>query len=312
MGRNRARLLSRRALTRSAGELEGPGLKMKEYILYKLANFAVIMLPLRAAYGLGSFLSFFYYHFLRKSEREILKENLRAVFPEWSEGEIRKCARRNFREFGRFLAEFFYIGRIGGGNIEKLCAIKNFHYIEEAASRGRGVIAVGAHMGNWELGGVALALAGCPVTLVALDHKSPKVNELFIRQRMSKGVRVVSSESGVREIFKVLRRGEFFAILGDRDVTSGGVEVEFFGRPAVFPRGAAALCFRTGAPMLPGMMAKTGGGRYNLIMHKPFEADYSLGREAAERKLLDEWVKLFEEYVRAYPEIWFMYHRVWE
>lgn len=285
---------------------------MKEYILYKLANFAVIILPLKAAYGLGSFLSFFYYHFLRKSEREILKENLRVVFPEWSEREVKKCARRNFREFGRFLAEFFYIGRIDGGNIEKLCRVKNFHYIEETTGRGRGVIAVGAHFGNWELGAVALALAGCPVTAIALDHKSPKVNEIFIRQRMSKGVRVISSEAGGREIFKALKRGGFFAVLGDRDVTSGGVSVDFFGRPAIFPKGPAALCVRTGAPMLAGMMVKTGEPVYNLIMHRPFEADYSLEREAAERKLTEEWARLLEEYVRAYPELWFMYHRVWE
>ena len=285
---------------------------MKEYILYKLGQLIVIILPLRAAYRLGGFLSFFYYHFLRKAEREILKENLRTVFPEWSEKKIRKCARRNFREFGRFLAEFFYITRISEKNIGKLCRIKNFHNIEKAAGYGKGVIALGAHIGNWELGSVALSLSGCPINIIALDHKSRKVNDLFINQRKSRGVRVISATKGTREIFKVLQRGEFFTILGDRDVTSGGMEVDFFGKPAVFPRGAPALCYRTGAPILIGMMVKDASGRYNLIMHEPVTADYSLGQEEGERKLLTEWVGVFEEYVRAYPEYWFMYHRVWE
>ncbi len=285
---------------------------MKEYILYKLGRLIVFIMPLKTAYWTGGFLSFFYYHFFRKSEREILKENLRGVFPGWSEERIRKCARRNFREFGRFLAEFFYIGRVDERNIGKLCQIKNFHNIEKAASYGKGVIALGAHMGNWELGSVALSLAGCPINLIALDHKSKKVNDLFINQRKSRGIRVISATRGTREIFKVLKRGEFFTILGDRDVTSGGVEVDFFGKPAVFPRGAPALCYRTGAPLLVGMMVKSGSGRYNLIMHEPMTADNSLGREEGERRILLEWVKLFERYVRAYPEYWFMYHRVWK
>jgi Kdo2-lipid IVA lauroyltransferase/acyltransferase len=283
---------------------------MLEYILYKAAYFLVKIIPLKFAYLIGGSLSFFYYHLLRKGEREILKENLRVVFPEWSEKQIRKCARKNFSLFGRFLAQFFYLGRLNKKNIGKLCKIENLHYIEETAALGKGTIAMGAHFGNWELGCVALSLAGLPISAVALDHKNKKVNDIFINQRKQKGVNVISAERGAKHIFKALKRGDIFTILGDRDTTSGGVEVEFFGRRAVFPRGAPALCCKTGAPIAIGMMVKQKNGGYNLVFHKPIIADPSRGIEESEKKIMDQWIKLLESYIRAYPEQWFMYHRV--
>ncbi len=285
---------------------------MIEYLLYKTAYLLVRVIPLSAAYRAGVFLSFFYFHFFRRAEREILKENLRNVFPSWDEKKIKRCARQNFREFGKFLAEFFYLGRFDEKNIKKIVQARNFHYMEEARSRGRGVIGLAGHMGNWELGSAALSGMGCRVHVLALDHENKKINNLFISQRKKNGVGVISVANGTRRIFKLLKRGDFVAILGDRDVTSRGVEVDFCGKRAVFPRGAPTLCCRTGAPLLVAMMVRQKHGRYSIIMHKPLTADDSLPREEAEMDILNRWVKLFEGYVKAYPEQWFMYHRVFK
>ncbi len=283
-----------------------------EYLLYKIAYTLVLIMPLKTAYGMGSFLSFFYYHFLRRKEREVLKENLRVVFPAWDERRIRMCARRNFSNFGKFLAEFFYLGKLDYESIKKIVRIEGKDNLSLAQSRGKGVIGLSGHMGNWELGSAAFYhLAGCSMNAIALDHENKKLNNLFISQRAKSCVNVISVAQGPRKIYKALMRGEFVAILADRDVTASGFDVDFFGRRARFPRGAFTLACRMGAPLLPVIVLRGDDGIYTLKILEPIISDSSLSGESAERDLMMKWVAIFEDYVRKCPEQWFMYHRVW-
>ena len=284
---------------------------MVEYILYMLARFIVLIVPLKAAYWIAGGIASLCYCFWR-SAREVLKENLRNVFVRWPEREISECVRANFIQFGRFLADFFYLSKLDSSNISRFIEVENESYIEQVKVQKRGVIALGAHLGNWELGAVTLALLGHRVGAVVLGHKHAGVDAIFVGQRAKKGVQVIPVGRAGRDSYRMLLRGDMVAILGDRDVTAHGVKMPFFGKPAFFPRGMAVLAVRTGANILPGFVIRQKNGRYKFLFEKPFRANLSMNSGDSEKDVLEKWVKILEKYVVLYPEQWFMYHRVWD
>ena len=283
---------------------------MLEYISYRLVQLIVSFLPLKFAYFIAEVLGRISYYFAHGA-REVLRENLRGVFRDWTERELSECVRCNFIQFGKFLADFFYTSKLDSQNINKVVDIENEEYMGEVLARKRGVIGVTAHIGNWELSGIAVALRGYPISAVALSHEEERIDAIFVGQRESKGLKVIPLGKAGR-IMRALLRGEIVAILGDRDVTSQGIRMSFFGKQAVFPRGMPALAVRTGANILPGFAIRQKDNRYKLVFEKPFCADLSKNTDETGREVLVKWIGVLEKYIILYPEQWFMYHRVWD
>lgn len=283
---------------------------MLEYISYRLIQLIVSFLPLKFAYFIAEALGRISYY-LVCGAREVLRENLRSVFRDWSERELSECVRCNFIQFGKFLADFFYISKLDSQNINRVVKIENKEYIDEALAKRKGIIALTAHLGNWELGGVAVALRGYPISAVALSHEQEKVDAIFVGQRESKGLKVIPLGKAGR-VMRALLRGEVVAILGDRETASRGIKMPFFGKLAAFPRGMPALAVRTGASILPGFTIRQKNDSYKLFFEKPFCADPSKNTRESEREVLVKWIRVLEKYIMLYPEQWFMYHRVWD
>ena len=283
---------------------------MLEYISYKLAQLIVSFLPLKFAYFIAEALGRISYYFVHGA-REVLRENLRNAFGDWSERELSECVRCNFVQFGKFLADFFYTSKLDSQNINRVVEIENKEYIDEAFAKRRGALALSAHLGNWELGAVTVALLGYKISVIALSHEEEKVDAIFVKQRESKGVNVIPLGKAGRAM-RALLHGEMVAILGDRDVTSQGIKMPFFGKQAIFPRGMPVLAVRTGANILPCFMIRQRDNRHKLFFEKPFCADLSKNTGETEREILVKWIKMLEKYIMLYPEQWFMYHRMWD
>src|SRR4030042_1728242 len=91
---------------------------------------------------------------------------------------------------GQFIALYLPL-KIDLAYTRKNIKIENISYIDEVLARGKGAITVTAHLGNWELGGVVIALSGYPFWAVALPHKYKKIDNFFNHQRGSKGMKVI-------------------------------------------------------------------------------------------------------------------------
>lgn len=163
---------------------------MLNYIIYRLGQFIALCLPLKIAYKIAVFLSYLHYIFAAR-DRRIAKENIKVIFPEKSDREIKRIRIKMFRNFAKYLVDFFRFSKLDIEYIKRNIKVENIHYIDEVLSHGKGAITVTAHLGNWELGGVVIALLGYPFWVVALPHKYIKVDNFFNFQRESNGVKVI-------------------------------------------------------------------------------------------------------------------------
>ncbi|MBU1871803.1 MAG: hypothetical protein KKH80_03285 [Candidatus Omnitrophica bacterium] len=160
------------------------------YILYKIGEFIALIFPLKMAYMVGIFFSDLHYLFAWKDHANVAA-NLKAIFPEKSIQEIKAMRLRMSRNFAKYLVDFFRFSRLNKNNIKKFLHTKNLHYIDNALKNGKGAIILTAHIGNWEVGGVGMALLGYDIGVVALSHRHGSVDKFFIAQREQKGVSVL-------------------------------------------------------------------------------------------------------------------------
>ena len=107
-------------------------------------------LPLKVVYKIATFCSDLHYIFANK-DRRFVKENLKAIFPEKSNREIRRIRIRMARNFAKYLVDFFRFEKLDLEYIKNNIRIENINNFDEAIKKGKGVVVVSAHLGNWEL-----------------------------------------------------------------------------------------------------------------------------------------------------------------
>jgi KDO2-lipid IV(A) lauroyltransferase len=133
----------------------------------------------------------------------------------------------------------------------------------DAAIAGGAAIFVGAHFGAMELPAAYVARrTGVAVTVPMETIGDPGLQAWFEDVRGRTGIHIVDLRSARRELLAALRRGEPVGLVGDRDLTGGGIDIEFFGARASFPVGPGLLALETGAPVYAVSVRRTGGGRY--------------------------------------------------
>lgn len=230
-----------------------------------------------------------------------LRANLARVAPD---ADLDALTRAGLRSYARYWLEVFRLPAMSPDRIRSL-RCENEHLLRDHTAE-TGAVAVLPHMGNWDVAGAWASLTGLKFTTVAERLKPEGVFDRFVAFRESLGMEVVPLTGG-QNPFDVLvdrlKPGWLVCLLGDRDLTARGVEVEFFGATAKFPAGPAALALRTGAALLPATLWFEGDG-WVVRIHEPVpRTDIAT--------MTQHVARVFEEGIRAHPEDWHMLQRLW-
>jgi KDO2-lipid IV(A) lauroyltransferase len=268
-------------------------------------------LPRPWLYWVAHRLSDFNHRFDRRG-RQAVRDNLRVILgPQAPEQRVRFEARWVFRNFGKYLAEFFGYKRFGAKFIDTYVDIIGQEYVDEALARGNGAILNTAHLSNWEIGAAAFARKGYSLTAVAQMHPEPDVNELFRRQRASRGYFVMPVEGAFRRCVQSLRDNKVVCFVGERNIGEGGIEVEFMGRPCLFPQGPARIAIASGAPLLPGFVIRRPNDSFAIVMEPPIEKPDVRDRREAARIMTQKFADVVALYIRRFPAQWGVFFKVW-
>ena len=277
------------------------------YLPYKIGEFVTQSVPWKIAYKIGIFFAKLHFS-LSKKDREVVMNNLRVILPKEDEVVIRKKAKEVFVNFGLYLVEFFRFSMIDRKYVESHFFIIGRENLDKAKEDGKGAILLTAHIGNWELAGMALSLLGYKLMVIALDHKNPKINDFFNKRRLNKGIEVVSLGASIKRCYKGLRNNKFVAILGDRDFSRTGYSLNFLGRKKKIPRGPAVLALRTGAPIIPVLVTRQGLDHLEIECLSPIE----ISKGTDEIGLMKKYLKIIEDRIYKIPSQWLMFREFWK
>lgn len=285
-------------------------------LFYKLASFLVNRLPLTICYWVAERLADIYYSFASYS-RKVVRSNLEHIFRgKISREELRLYVRETFREFSKYLVAFFKFPSLNKNNIDQFITLENLHYIDEALKAGKGVIALTAHFGNWELGGITMGLKGYPMNAIALNHKNKAVNRFFINQRESKRIKNIPLGAALRRCFEAFQQNEILALLGDREFNrvEMGIKINFCGKEtrACIPKGAAKFALKTGVKIVPCFVFRGQAHHSKLVFSQPLEIAPGGNEEKDIQKIMEDFFAIFENFVKQYPSQWFVFYPLWE
>ncbi len=244
-----------------------------------------------------------------------LEANLRRVIgPQASGKELRALSRAGMRSYARYWMEVFRLPVISR---ERILADTVSNGGEQAAfaqlAAGRGVVFALPHTGNWEVAGAWIIASGAgKFTTVAERLKPESVFLRFVAFRESLGFEVLPATGGNSRfgvLAQRLRAGGMVCLPADRDVTGGGIEVEFFGQKARMMGGPAALAVQTGAALMPAVLWFEGRGwGVNIYPEIPVPAEGSRRDKIA--AMTQQMARNFEAGIAAHPEDWHMLQRV--
>lgn len=278
-------------------------------VLYWLFN----LLPYGMAVRLGAWIGAAIYGVDHRHRRSV-QAQLRMVFPDWPASKIHQTARGCYANLGQSTAEFARLGRSDRETILSRVTVEGLEHLELARHGGRGVLCLGAHLGNWELLGIVITLLGHRMFPIVRPLNNPWLDGLVSRIRSRHGSEIVSkrAESAPRDMIQALRRGECVGILLDQNVKQdSGVFVPFFGRPACTAKGMALMARRTGAPVVPMFITREPSNRHRIVIQAPIEWERAPTIEQELTVNTARYTTAIERAVRTHPEQWAWMHPRW-
>jgi KDO2-lipid IV(A) lauroyltransferase len=320
-----------------------------EYALYLALKGCVRALPHAATRSFGAAVGRLG-HRLDRRHREIARRNLARAFPELAPAEHRRLVAACFRHFGGALCDLISSTRFDAVETCRRFSYEGWEHLDAAERLGRGVFLLGAHHGYWEISGRPIGLYKGVIHTVARPADNPRLERELARLRAWNGYSVIHKRGAARRMLQALRAGERVGILPDQRVRAReGIEVPFFGRPAMTTPVLARLSLRSGAPVVPVFAYPRPRGRYHLVVLPPIlpgeasgksatptgspaadgESVGPAGRPAAGSgegaatrnagddpatvaRLTGRYLEVIEREIRRHPEMWLWMHQRWE
>jgi len=270
------------------------------------------LLPERVALGSGGALGLAVGSVLRFRRADVAR-HLGWAFPDRSPAWRSRVARACYRHFGREAAATLRAGRWSAERVLERTRMVGFEAFRDAAVAGAGVVLLTGHLGNWEMGGAAIAARGVALDVVGKGMSNVRFQaDLFaLRERL--GMRVIEMGDASRLALRSLAAGRVVALLGDQSAHAGGVLVPFFGRPALTARGPALFALRSGAPVFVAFAIRDAGPRQEYtVTFGPLEVTPSGDLERDVPALTETYTRALEAAVERTPEQYFWQHRRWK
>ncbi|MFA6469784.1 MAG: lysophospholipid acyltransferase family protein [Bacteroidota bacterium] len=245
--------------------------------------------------------------------KKLVLDNLRHAYPEKSKEEIYSIARASYRNLFTAYFEIMYMDKLSEEEIRRDISFPDADKINELLKRGKGLIILTGHFGNWELCALSVPLlVPQKYTVVVQIQRNPFINEFMRHMRSRFGTKLVVMERALRESLRALSNNEAVALIADQSGPESGIYTNFFGRPASTHQGPAVFQVRSGAPMILVMLIREGIEKFRIELEE-IDTNGLTGTDADKmQEITNRHVQALERYIRRYPEQWLWMHKRWK
>ncbi|MCK9432381.1 MAG: lysophospholipid acyltransferase family protein [Candidatus Omnitrophica bacterium] len=288
--------------------------RLAAWLGISICSLIVKVIPSGCLYAFAENIAKLAYVFARK-HKNVALNSLRVAFgKEKSDRELEKIARNCFIYMAKSAVElmFFFDKPYALKDRAKLEGKEN---LDRALERGRGVILVSAHFGNFPLLLGRMAVEGYKVGGIMKPMHDARMEKIFFEKREKFGVKTIYSQPRnvcVNNTIGALRDNELIFIPIDQNFGTGGIFVDFFGEKAATATGPVILAQRTKAALIPCFIIRQQDDRHKIVFEKELELVEGQDHRDTVQVNIQNLTRIIESYIRKYPAEWGWIHRRWK
>ena len=245
--------------------------------------------------------------------RRVVERQIASAFPDWTTSRVSETAHAAYENLGRTTIEAAVLSRYGPKDILAFFdESDSWTVVERARKKGKGVILVAGHLGNWELAGSYIAARGVPMEAVARQMENPLFDSFLTRTRNRLGMRIIWDGDAVRRVPRALRENGVVGFLIDQGAAGlASTWVPFFKRLAKTPRGPAVFALRFGSPVVFVAPLRKPDGRFTIGFEE-IPVIHSGDKDTDIDRIVADYTAVLERWVRRSPDQYFWHHRRWK
>lgn len=279
------------------------------YYLVYITLYLLSLLPLRVLYVLSDFLAFLLYYVFGYRKKVVL-DNLAIAFPEKTQAERIKIAKRFYRNFVDNFIETIKLLSAGKKFITNHFVIDSDPFKALYESGRKCQVHLG-HNFNWEVANVAMPFyMQQPFIVVYMPIKNKVMDRLFMHLRTRTGSIMLPATDMRNAIIPYRNMQYALALVADQapGSVSKAYWLNFFGRPTPFVRGPENGARVGNIPVIFTQLYKTKRGYYRAN----FEVGAENPAELPEGELTRRYIQFLEKAIRDRPDMWLWSHRRWK
>lgn len=289
-----------------SGWLIGKIAHFSTWLGFKLGCGFVRIFP-RAAFRLADALANLAYILFRRYRSRTTASIQAALGKELDAAAIDVIGRRSLRNFFRACVEIAIALGISDEQLRAWIPVIGRENIDRALARGRGVIVLSAHLGNFFLLGSRLAVDGLPVYVLVNQPRDGKFAAMMDAYRLQVRQRTIHARPrrlAYDELREALKKNQVVVLIADEYRRGSGVEVTLFGGTVIARRGPATLAMRTGAPIVPARLVRQADDTLQMVIEPEMEIERAAKGKAQVKSNMIRITRWVERTVRAYPDQW--------
>jgi KDO2-lipid IV(A) lauroyltransferase len=289
--------------------------KLKRDAVYLLTRSAFLLfniIPRKLAVFLGACAGLAAWAIQRK-DRHKINRHLSLVFGDsLFHRQKHLIARDFFVNTGKNLTDVFRFKKHFTTEIKPLVTVEGLEEFGAAYKRGKGLIGITGHIGNFELLAVYIASLGYRIAVIGRELYDGRLDKMLVENREALGLTNFSTSESPRTILSWLKSGGALGVLIDTDSTRvRGAFVPFFGRMANTPIGQSLLGLRAGAAFLPMACVRTDNNRYRIVIKPEVHVELTGNVDEDAYCMTLECTKVLEKIIAENRSQWIWLHNRW-
>ena len=283
----------------------------KIYKLLKLLVYLMGRLPIPVANFCSDLLGLLWFK-IDKRHRRVTLDNIQRALGDHTPLQVNLLGKQVFKNIASIIFEVAWSYGLDRETFLSYLTVTGIENVKNAQAKGRGVMVLAAHLGNFELNihaiertqmkgyGIYRKMDFVPLERLILD----------IRQRF--GYTMVPMRGASKKLDRILEEGGVVGTLLDQSVDwYKGVFVDFFGRPACTNNGLAVLVMRTKAAVVPMCcMRKNRQFVIEFLPEIPLEETGDRIKDIENNT--QNYTTAIESMVRRFPDQYFWVHNRWK
>jgi len=280
------------------------------YIIFLISIYIIAIIPFWFLYQFSNLLAFLFYYVFQYRKKVTLT-NLRSSFPEKSDKEIKRIAKRTYVNLTDILVESIKGFTISDKEIKKRFKINNPELLNQYYYQGKSIIGVAAHYGNWEWGAIAGSLQIKNKAIAFYKPLTNKYIDRFLKKIRAENGTLLKSIYKTSATFKKYKNQScIYILVADQSPSSlkKAYWVNFLNQDTACLHGPEKHARNNNYPLLFLKIQRVKRGYYELTAEKLIEKP----TETNEGQITEIYMHKLEEIIKENPENWLWSHKRWK